>query len=278
MASRRLTNVLFLHNSRCLSIFTSRISLPRVPRDISRSIFCRAMKDSPSFSKENLSGAPIASVSTYKPHNENGGLGEISPTEIEEVETKWKRKFLGTKYYGEAVFVLGPMGAGKTTIIENEIKSHEVYANYAYVDTDEIMGILKGFSSDRVEEYYPVARAIAIRLTDWILDRKISFVAEGTCVKYEELIDYMNRLKTGGYVIRVKRLPHIPLELVLERAKHRRNRLVPEHVVRSIYTGSNEGVKMLYEHNREGVLFDDLDMLQERPSRSPTMSNTVINT
>ncbi|EDO41679.1 predicted protein [Nematostella vectensis] len=86
------------------------------------------------------------------------------------------------------------------------------------------------------------------------------------------------KLKTGGYVIRVKRLPHIPLELVLERAKHRRNRLVPEHVVRSIYTGSNEGVKMLYEHNREGVLFDDLDMLQERPSRSPTKSNTVINT
>lgn len=175
------------------------------------------------------------------------------------IESKWKRKFMDTKYRCDAIFVLGPMGAGKTTVINNEFKTHPVFGNYAYVDTDEIMGMLKGFESNKVEEYYPLARNIAINLTDWILEQKISFVAEGTCVKYLELIDYMHRLKSVGYHVRVKRLPRIPLDTVLERAKLRKNRVVPNHVVKAILEGSNLGLEKLYEFNKREELFEDID-------------------
>ena len=183
----------------------------------------------------------------------------LNAQETKLVESKWKRKFMDTKYRCDAVFVLGPMGAGKTTVINHEFKTHPVFGNYAYVDTDEIMGMLKGFESNKVEEYYPLARNIAIDLTDWILEQKISFVAEGTCVKYLELIDYMHRLKSVGYHVRVKRLPRVPLDTVLERAKLRKNRVVPDHVVKSILEGSNLGVEKLYEFNKRESLFEDMD-------------------
>lgn len=187
----------------------------------------------------------------------------VPPEEVHKVEEQWKKQFLDTKVFGEAIFVLGPMGAGKTTIIESEFHSHPVYSNYAYVDTDEIMGRIPCFTSDKVEQYYPIARGIAIRLTDWILEQRISFIAEGTCVKYLELIDYMQRLKNGGYVIRVKRLPKVPLDLILKRSKNRLNRLVPEHVVSSIYTGSAEGLDRLYDFNKTNSLFEDIDEISE---------------
>lgn len=187
----------------------------------------------------------------------------VPPQEVHRVEEQWKKQFLDTKMFGEAIFVLGSMGVGKTTIIENEFRSHPVYSNYAYVDTDEIMGMIAYFTSDKVEQYYPIARGIAIRLTDWILEQRISFIAEGTCVKYLELIDYMQRLKTGGYVIRVKRLPKVSLDLILKRSKNRLNRQVPEHVVRSIYVGSAEGLDRLYEFNKTSSLFEDIDEINE---------------
>lgn len=184
----------------------------------------------------------------------------LSAQETKQLESKWKRKFLDTQYRCDAIFVLGPMGAGKTTAINNEFKTHPVFRNYAYVDTDEIMGMLKGFESNKVEEFYPLARNIAINLTDWILEQKISFVAEGTCVKYLELIDYMHRLKSVGYHVRVKRLPRVPLDTVLERAKLRKNRIVPDHVVKSILEGSNLGLEKLYEYNKAESLFEDMDL------------------
>ena len=184
--------------------------------------------------------------------------------ETEEIERRWKRKFFDTQCLGDAIFVLGPIGAGKTTVITNEFKCHPVFGKYAIVDTDEIMGMLDGFASDKVEEFYPVARHIAIRLTDWILDQKISFIAEGTCVKYLELIDYMHRLKSAGYHIRVKCLPVVSLETVLARAKLRKNRLVLDHVVRSIYHESHEGIRKLLEYNRDGSFFEEMDCEQER--------------
>lgn len=208
-------------------------------------------------SKVNCS-AGISTTSIAKIHH-NFTLTQ----EVQEVERKWKKQFLNTTLFGEAVFVLGAMGVGKTTVIENEFRCHPVYSKYAYVDTDEIMGMLQGFAYDKVEEFYPIAREIAIRLTDWILDQKISFIAEGTCVKYLELIDYLQRLKTGGYVIRIKRLTHVPLDIVLERAKHRKNRLVPEHVVKSIYYGSKEGLNGLYSFNKDNRLFEDVDVPNE---------------
>lgn len=192
------------------------------------------------------------------------------------VENEWKRRFRNTTYLGDALFVLGPMGAGKTTIINSEFKSHPVYSNYAYVDTDEIMGMLDGFEPDKVEEYYPLARHIAIRLTDWILEEKISFVAEGTCVKYLELIDYMTRLKIRGYTIRVRRLPYIPLGRVLEQAKRRKNRQIPSHVVESIYEGSYAGLEKIYQFNRCDNLFQEVEMLPNgRNEELSSASNTV---
>lgn len=188
----------------------------------------------------------------------------LNAQETKLMESKWKRRFLDTQYRCDAIFILGPMGAGKTTVTNNEFKTHPGYRNYAYVDTDEIMGMLKGFESNKVEEYYPVARKIAIHLTDWILEQKISFVAEGTCVKYLELIDYMNRLKSVGYHVRVKRLPRVPLDIILERAKRRKNRLIPDHVVESILEGSNLGIENLYEFNKTESLFEDMDEQERR--------------
>ena len=196
----------------------------------------------------------------------------LNKQDTHEVESKWKRKFLNTQYRCDAIFVLGPMGAGKTTVINNEFKTHPVFGNYAYVDTDEIMGMLKGFESNKVEEYYPMARYISIHLTDWILEQKISFVAEGTCVKYLELIDYMHRLKSVGYHVRVKRLPRVAVDTVLERAKLRKNRIVPEHVVKSILEGSNLGVEKLYEFNKRELLFEDMDFHERNEElRPPTL-------
>ena len=188
------------------------------------------------------------------------------------IESKWKRKFLHTQYRCDAIFVLGPMGAGKTTTINNEFKTHPVFGNYAYVDTDEIMGMLKGFESNKVEEYYPIARKIAIDLTDWILEQKISFIAEGTCVKYLELIDYMHRLKSVGYHVRVKRLPRVAVVTVIERAKLRKNRIVPNHVVKSILEGSNLGLEKLYEYNKRESLFEDMDAHEANEELRPAAS------
>lgn len=194
----------------------------------------------------------------------------ITSSDTKHVESKWKRKLLNTQYRCDAIFVLGPMGAGKTTVINNEFKTHPVFGNYAYVDTDEIMGMLKGFESNKVEEYYPIARNIAIHLTDWILEQKISFVAEGTCVKYMELIDYMHRLKSVGYHVRVKRLPRVPLETVLERSKLRKNRVVPDHVVKSILEGSKLGLDKLYEFNKGEFLFEGMDLHERNEELRPS--------
>ena len=194
----------------------------------------------------------------------------ITSSDTKHVESKWKRKLLNTQYRCDAIFVLGPMGAGKTTVINNDFKTHPVFGNYAYVDTDEIMGMLKGFESNKVEEYYPIARNIAIHLTDWILEQKISFVAEGTCVKYMELIDYMHRLKSVGYHVRVKRLPRVPLETVLERSKLRKNRVVPDHVVKSILEGSKLGLDKLYEFNKGEFLFEGMDLHERNEELRPS--------
>ena len=160
-------------------------------------------------------------------------------------------------HYGEAVFVLGPMGAGKTTVLMEGFMKHSIYKDYAYVDTDELMEKLDGFDSDRVEEFYPVARSIAIKLTDWLLNEKISFIAEGTCVKYLELEDYMGRLKNKGYVIRVKHVNDIPLEDILARTS-KRKRKIPADVVKSIYYGSLKGVTELKKMNKNNMLFEEL--------------------
>ena len=174
------------------------------------------------------------------------------------VINEWIANQMNSKcYFGEAVFVLGPMGAGKTTVLLEEFKRHSVYRNYAYVDTDELMEKLDGFDSDRVDEFYPIARSIAIKLTDWLLNEKISFVAEGTCVKYLELEDYMQRLKKKGYVIRVKHVNEIPLEEILSRTSQR-ERKVSEEVVKSIYTGSLKGIMELKKLNVNNNLFEKL--------------------
>ena len=171
---------------------------------------------------------------------------------------EWISNQMNSKcYYNEAVFVLGPMGAGKTTVLQEEFKKHPVYSNYAYVDTDELMEKLNGFDSKRVDEFYPKARSIAIKLTDWLLNENISFVAEGTCVKHSELEDYMQRLKMKGYVIRVRHVNSIPLEEILYRTS-KRERKVHEDVVKSIYYGSVNGIRELKSKNVNNGLFEEI--------------------
>ena len=189
-------------------------------------------------------------------------VDNVKQAVLDRVENEWKRKLSNVKARGNAIFVLGPMGAGKSTTIEKNFKNHPEFKSYAYVDTDEIMGAIDEFSADKVDLYYPPARKIAISLTDWILTQNISFIAEGTCVKYKELIEYMERLKENGYKIHVNRLPFIPLIEILRRSKHRKNRIIPDDVVASIYHNATIGLDKLYEHNKkvEYKLFYDLDM------------------
>lgn len=256
-AVTRLVNASVIFHPRNYTIVSSIISRTHPQKNIWRALSYFAMQDCRC--KNALKNRCEFSTTSFK-----GQENVVSTQEVQKVEEKWKKQFQDTRLFGEAIFVLGPMGAGKTTVIENEFRSHPIYSNYAYVDTDEIMGMIPHFSSDKVEEYYPIARGIAIRLTDWILEQRISFIAEGTCVKYLELIDYLQRLKAnGGYVIRVKRLPQIPLDIVLKRSKNRVNRQVPEHVVKSIYFGAAKGLDGLYQFNKTSGLFEDIDELNE---------------
>lgn len=187
-------------------------------------------------------------------------VATLDQSVLDQVENEWRHVLGKVKHCGNAIFVLGPMGAGKTTTIENCFKTHEHFRHYAYVDTDEIMGSIDAFTADKVEQYYPLARKLAIKLTDWILTEKISFVAEGTCVKYDELIEYMKRLKDSGYNIHVNRLPSVSLDVILQRSKHRRNRIIADDVVASIYENANRGLEELYEYNKRHTLFEDLDL------------------
>ena len=206
----------------------------------------------------NLSSCVTICSKKQKPKK----VAAVNQEVLDRVENEWKRKLSNVKDRGNAIFVLGPMGAGKSTIIENYFKIHPEFKSFAYVDTDEIMGAIDAFSADKVDIYYPPAREIAISLTDWILTQKISFVAEGTCVKYKELIVYMRRLKETGYTIHVNRLPYVPLKEILHRSKHRKNRLIPDHVVTSIYTNATIGLNQLYAYNKkiDYELFKDLDI------------------
>ena len=185
-------------------------------------------------------------------------MDSFGPSERVLIE-EWKRKFRQSKCYGEAVFVLGAMGAGKSTVITQEFRKHKLYGKYAYVDTDELMQELDGFDPDNVEEFYPTARGVAIYLTDWLLDENISFVAEGTCVKYDELEDYMKRLKQRGYSIKVKHVNNLSVNTVIERAR-RRHRKVPDEVVKSIYFGSLNGLNELKRINQSSdfTLFEEI--------------------
>ena len=182
-----------------------------------------------------------------------------------ELIRNFKSQFLQTDQHYEAVFILGPMGSGKTRVINKEFRLHEVYGKYVYVDTDEIMEQLNGFHEKLVDIYYPSARKIAIHLTDWLLDKGLSFIAEGTCVKYLELEDYMIRLKEKGYKVKVKRIPHISLELTLQRVRNRKGRFVSDEVVKKIYIESQIGLKKLFERNELGDFFEEIKDITPEP-------------
>jgi len=185
-------------------------------------------------------------------------LSEVVENERELI-MKWKKQLSNQlQNLCEAVFVLGPMGAGKTTFIKEQLKSHEHYSQYGYVDTDEIMELLDGYSEDDVGKYYPIARHVAIHLTDWLLEEKISFVAEGTCVQYEELKDYMIRLKEKGYTIKVCHIDCPPLEDCLSRARKRERRKVSDEVVEEIYHGTQLGFQKLQDWNQDGSYFTEI--------------------
>ena len=80
----------------------------------------------------------------------------------------------------------------------------------------------------------------------------------------------MHRLKSVGYHVRVKRLPRVPLETVLERSKLRKNRVVPDHVVKSILEGSKLGLDKLYEFNKREFLFEGMDLHERNEELRPS--------
>ena len=175
-----------------------------------------------------------------------------------ELIRKWKKQnYVLTQNQCEAVFVLGPMGAGKTTFIRERLLIHKKYSQYSYVDTDEIMEFFDGYSGANVEQFYPIARQVAIYLTDWLLEEKISFIAEGTCVKYFELQDYILRLKSKGYVIKVCQIQCPTLEVCLHQAS-KRDRLIPEDTIREVYHGTKYGYLKLQSWNRAQQFFIEM--------------------
>ena len=230
--------------------------------NLSRKLNVVEFLSSISSSKCALFGIGFKAPSCKTFRNSIKTLAIVNEAVLKRVEEEWKVKLSNARDRGNAIFVLGPMGAGKSTTIENCFKTHPEYKSYAYVDTDEIMGAIDAFTADRVHVYYLLARKIAISLTDWILTQNISFVAEGTCVKYRELIEYMERLKETGYKIHVNRLAPVPLDEILRRSKHRKNRIIPDDVVKSIYNNASIGLNKLYEHNKkvDYKLFRDLDI------------------
>lgn len=180
-----------------------------------------------------------------------------SETEIME---HWKRSLKPNQKLFEALFVLGPMGSGKSTFIANLMRNHSEYASYAYVDTDEIMQFLDGYNYQTLEQYYPIARKIAILLTDWLLEQRISFIAEGTCVKFEELQAYIIRLRESGYTVKVCKIEEA-LDICISRVRNRKIRQLPDLSVREIYYGSQNGLSRLFEWNKNGSYFSVMPTL-----------------
>jgi len=171
----------------------------------------------------------------------------------------WKDKLSLTGHFYEAVFVLGPMCAGKTSTIHS-FGCLKQYKHFAYVDTDEIMTHLDGYCDTDIDKFYPSARNVSIHLTDWLLEERMSFIAEGTCVKFLELRDYMIRLKDHGYSIKVVKLDTAPLDVLLERAEKRVRRRVSMDVIREIFVQSNIGLQKMWEINECEHLFEEFTL------------------
>lgn len=184
-------------------------------------------------------------------------LEETDPLTTSEKETllKWKNILAKTKHYYEAIFVLGPMCSGKTKTI-HEFKCSNEYKKFAYIDTDEIMEGLNGYDHKKVDIFYPSARKVSIHLTDWLLDERMSFIAEGTCVLYDELEDYIVRLKEKGYDIKVMKIDDVALDVVVDRSEKRFRYVAPE-VIKDIYINSQIGLKKLWEKNEDNFLFKE---------------------
>jgi len=207
----------------------------------------------------NINNYHAPSRHYYSSQAEPVNYGSASLESEKDLINLMKSRFLKTNQYYDAVFVLGAMGSGKTKVINDEFRENKVFGQYAYVDTDEIMEQLQGFNENAVDKYYPVARKIAIYLTDWLLEQRLSFVAEGTCVKYLELEDYMIRLQDKGYSIKVYKVPIVPLEIILRRSRGRKRRCVADNVVESIYYTSQYGLNNLTERNKNSQLFKEMN-------------------
>lgn len=169
---------------------------------------------------------------------------------------KW-RKFIGDNYFKHngtklkknCIFVLGPMGSGKSTIIQNYIKTDVKYSSSPFIDTDEIMSHLPDFTLSTIYKNFPLARKVSILLTEWLFVDGISFIAEGTCVYWQTLLRFMKEMKENGYSIEVLFVKK-PLEIVLKQAANR-DRKVPSEIVSDIYHKSLYGCSQLVKENEK---------------------------
>lgn len=172
----------------------------------------------------------------------------------QKVLERWKRQYETIGRIGrEVVFVLGPMGVGKSTIIGNVLQKEARFRDYLYVDCDEIMSSIDGFSLSEIDRFYKVSRQICFSLTDWICEKGFCFIAEGTCVDYLSLWRYMERLKESNYKIFTVFLSE-PAEVVVHRAAQRERRL-PDCQVKNIYESSIQGCQKIQELNLKKSIF-----------------------
>lgn len=182
--------------------------------------------------------------SPFVSHSDSGSGPD--PMSTNRLVESWKAKYSTFPAKSEAVFFIGPMGAGKSYQVNFFFSEESRRTRFAFVDTDEIMSELDGYSHDRAKDFYPIARNIAVQLTDWLLEHRISFVAEGTGVNYADMTDYLRRLRKADYTIQICFLDHVDEATALQRMQTR-SRTVPADMASQIYHNSIKGCQMLRE-------------------------------
>jgi predicted kinase len=95
------------------------------------------------------------------------------------------------------IFVCGPMGSGKTTYIKHNLLQSKMYY---YHSIDELIPYFIDIESDP-RKMYQLCRSVGIKVTDFLLEKNISMIIEGTG-KNMDMVDYLKRLKQSGYNIR----------------------------------------------------------------------------
>jgi predicted kinase len=144
-------------------------------------------------------------------------------------------------------FILGPIGAGKTTFIRNHILN--VSGNkLKYLSAD----ILK----ERYELQYDDARNIMGHIMDRYIKKGMSFVTEGTG-QHDDLYQMLLRYKQNESIeLRITYLD-VSLEIALQRNRQR-DRVLDDETVRTVYENSQKRKEKWKEFNCQYIDMNEL--------------------